>query len=147
MAASGFGYSSDSEGMGTIADINVTPLVDVVLVLLIIMMVAAPMIVNNPSIKIEPPKARSGDETAKSSLSLTLAKKKDGTLGYDLFLNGSQINETALRSMVEEEVRKNPEVQAVVAGDKGVSYGDVMHVLDVIKEAGVHKFAMVTDGS
>ena len=55
----------DDDGGGMIADINVTPLVDITLVLLIIMMVAAPMIANNPSIKVELPKAASGDETQK----------------------------------------------------------------------------------
>ena len=145
--ASSFGYSSEHDKMGTISDINVTPLVDVVLVLLIIMMVAAPLIANSPSIKIEPPKAKSGDNTQKSSLSLTLAKKKDGVMGYNLFMNGKLIDEISLREQVEALLRQDPELQAVVAGDKGIAYGDVMHILDVIKEAGVRRFAMVTDGT
>ena len=64
----------DGGGSGMIADINVTPLVDITLVLLIIMMVAAPVIANNPSIKVELPKAASADETLKSTLSFTLTK-------------------------------------------------------------------------
>jgi biopolymer transport protein ExbD len=80
MAGTGPSGFDDDEGGGTISEINVTPLVDITLVLLIIMMVAAPLIVNNPSIKVELPKAASGDETQKSNISLTL--RKDGTLYY-----------------------------------------------------------------
>src|SRR5262249_31851499 len=64
------GYDDEEGGGAVIGDINVTPLVDITLVLLIIMMVAAPLIVNNPSIKVELPKAANGDETQKSTISL-----------------------------------------------------------------------------
>ncbi len=83
MAGTGASYEDDDGGGvgGAITDINVTPLVDITLVLLIIMMVAAPLIVNNPSIKVELPKASTGDETQKSTISLTL--RKDGVLYYN----------------------------------------------------------------
>ena len=137
----------DDDGGGMIADINVTPLVDITLVLLIIMMVAAPMIANNPSIKVELPKAASGDETQKTTLSLTLTKKASGEGGYDLFLNGEKVDESKAKAQVSELVGKNKDIQAVIAGDKGIAYGDVMHIVDVVKALGVHKFAMATDGS
>ena len=130
-----------------IADINVTPLVDITLVLLIIMMVAAPMIANNPSIKVELPKAASGDETQKTTLSLTLTKKASGEGGYDLFLNGEKVDESKAKAQVSELVGKNKDIQAVIAGDKGIAYGDVMHIVDLVKTLGVTKFAMATDGS
>ena len=137
----------DDDGGGMIADINVTPLVDITLVLLIIMMVAAPMIANNPSIKVELPKAASGDETQKTTLSLTLTKKASGEGGYDLFLNGEKVDESKAKAQVSELVGKNKDIQAVIAGDKGIAYGDVMHIVDVVKTLGVTKFAMATDGS
>ncbi len=139
--------SGDDDGGGMIADINVTPLVDITLVLLIIMMVAAPMIANNPSIKVELPKAASGDETQKTTLSLTLTKKPNGEGGYDLFLNGEKVDETKARAQITDIVTKNKDIQAVIAGDKGIAYGDVMHIVDLVKTLGVTKFAMATDGT
>jgi len=130
-----------------ITGINVTPLVDITLVLLIIMMVAAPIIANNPSIKVELPKAATGDETQKTTLSLTLAKKPSGEGGYDLFLNGEKTDETQARGKISDLVGKNRDIQAVIAGDKGIAYGDVMHIVDLVKALGVTKFAMATDGT
>jgi biopolymer transport protein ExbD len=144
-APSGFG--DDEAGGGMIADINVTPLVDITLVLLIIMMVAAPVIANNPSIKVELPKAASGDETQKTTLSLTLTKRPNGAAGYDLFLNGDKVDEPKATQVITNLVSQKKDIQAVIAGDKGIAYGEVMHIVDLVKTLGVTKFAMATDGS
>jgi len=141
------GFSDDDAGGGMISDINVTPLVDITLVLLIIMMVAAPIIANNPSIKVELPKAQSGDETQKSTLSFTLTKKSDGSAGYDLYLNGEKVDEPKAQRVVTDLIQQKKDIQAVIAGDKGIAYGDVMHIVDLVKTLGVTKFAMATDGS
>ncbi|MCS6914643.1 MAG: biopolymer transporter ExbD [Myxococcales bacterium] len=140
-------YTDEEAGSGMIADINVTPLVDITLVLLIIMMVAAPVIANNPSIKVELPKAATGDETPKSTLSFTLARPEGGGGGFVLYLNGERVDEEKARAVVRDVVAKHREVQAVIAADRGIAYGDVMHIVDVVKALGVHKFAMATDGT
>ncbi|HPH25876.1 MAG TPA: biopolymer transporter ExbD [Pseudomonadota bacterium] len=147
MAGGSSGGFGDDDGPGMIADINVTPLVDITLVLLIIMMVAAPIIANNPSIKVELPKAASSDETQKSTLSLTLSKKQGGQAGFDLYVNGDKMDETKARGIISDLVGKNKDIQAVIAGDKGIAYGDVMHIVDLVKVLGVTKFAMATDGT
>lgn len=149
MAAAGLGGFSDEEGGGLIADINVTPLVDITLVLLIIMMVAAPIIANNPSIKVDLPKAASGDETQKTTLSITLTKVKlaDGNFGHELYFNGEKIDEGRLTSQLTELVKQKTDIQAVIASDRGVPYGDVMHILDLVKTLGITKFALATDGT
>ena len=147
MAGSTPSSSGDDEGGGMIADINVTPLVDITLVLLIIMMVAAPIIANNPSIKVELPKAANADETQKTTLSLTLAKKAAGQPGFDLYLNGDKMDEGRAKGVITDLVGKNKDIQAVIAGDKGIAYGDVMHIVDLVKSLGVTKFAMATDGT
>lgn len=144
-AASGGGFSDDEGGAGLIADINVTPLVDVTLVLLIIMMVAAPIIANNPSIKVELPKAASADETQKSTLSITMSKKQNGAAGFDMALNGTTMDEARARTEITRLVGENKDIQAVISADKGIAYGDVMHIVDVVKTLGVTKFAMVTE--
>jgi biopolymer transport protein ExbD len=136
------GYDDDDGGGGAvIGDINVTPLVDITLVLLIIMMVAAPLIVNNPSIKVELPKASNGDETQKSTISLTL--RKDGQLYY----NEDPVTEEDVKKRIADEFARNKEVQAIVAGDRGVPYGSVMHLIDLVKSLGVTKFALNIDAS
>ena len=141
--SSGNAFGGGDEPGGMIVDINVTPLVDITLVLLIIFMVTAPMIVNNPSIKVELPKAASGDETLKSTLALTLQREAAG--GYTLYANGEKTDETKVREMIPSMLQKNKDLQAIIAADKGISYGDVVHVVDLVKTLGVHKFALNTD--
>ena len=143
-ASSGLG--DDDAGGGMISDINVTPLVDITLVLLIIMMVAAPVIANNPSIKVELPKAATSDETQKSTLSITLSKAEGGQAGFQLFMNGDKMDEARARDCIKDLVGQNCEIQAVIAADKGIVYGDVMHIVDLVKALGVVKFAMATEG-
>jgi biopolymer transport protein ExbD len=136
-------YDDDEGGPGAIADINVTPLVDITLVLLIIFMVTAPMIVNNPSIKVELPKAATGDETLKSTLALTLQREPAG--GYALYANGEKTDEEKVKVLIPDMLSKNKDLQAIIAADKGIAYGDVVHIVDLVKTLGVHKFALNTD--
>lgn len=126
-----------------ISDINVTPLVDVTLVLLIIMMVAAPILANTPSIKVDLPRAATGDETQKSTLALTLSSQPAG--GYALFANGEPTTDAALRTRLPALVKQSPELQVIIAADQRIAYGDVVHIVDLVKALGVHKFALNTD--
>jgi biopolymer transport protein ExbD len=135
--------ATDREESGMFASINVTPLVDITLVLLIIFMVAAPLIVANPSIKVALPRAATGDDTPKSTLALTMARQPAG--GYKLFTNGHETDEGAMRAVVAGLVKGQPELQAVIAADRGIAYGDVMHVVDVVKALGVSRFALNTE--
>ena len=134
------GTSPADEG---ITGINVTPLVDITLVLLIVFMGTAPMIVNNPSIKVELPKAATGDETNKSTLSLTLQREAAG--GYSLYANGEKTDEDKVKLLIPDMLTKNKDLQAIIAADKGIAYGDVVHIVDLVKSLGVHKFALNTD--
>ena len=129
---------------GPIASINVTPMVDLTLVLLIIFMVAAPLIVNVPSIKVNLPKAATADETQRSPLALTM--QSDPASGrHRIFANGQPTDEAGVRGLIPGLVAKDPELQAVVSADRGIDYGDVMHLVDVIKSLGVNKFALSTE--
>jgi biopolymer transport protein TolR len=136
-------YDDEEGGQSAITDINVTPLVDVTLVLLIIFMVTAPMIANNPSIKVELPKAATGDETLKSTLALTLSRDAAGNVL--LYANGEKTTEDAVKAMIPDMLSKNKDLQAIIAADRGISYGDVVHIVDLVKSLGVHKFALNTD--
>jgi biopolymer transport protein ExbD len=126
---------SDDDSDRRIVDINVTPLVDITLVLLIIFMVTTTYIVN-PTIKVDLPKAASGSEQMKTTLALTLSK--DG----GLYLNGEKTDEAAVTRYIGGELPKNPELQAIIAADKIVPHGNVVRVIDIVKRAGVRKFAI-----
>jgi biopolymer transport protein TolR len=142
MAASG-GRDDGGDCGGMFASINVTPLVDITLVLLVIFMVAAPLIVASPSIKVALPKAATADESQKTTLALTMERREPA--GYKLYTNGQATDEGAMRTVVATLVKREPDVQATIAADRGIAYGDVMHVVDVIKALGVSRFALNTE--
>jgi biopolymer transport protein TolR len=131
-------FNGDDDGPQMISGINVTPLVDITLVLLIIFMVTATYIANG-GIKIDLPKAASGTEQTKSTLALTLTK--DGTL----FLNGEKASDAAVVKFIGETLPRTPDLQAIIAADRVVSHGDVVHVIDLVKRAGVRRFAINVD--
>jgi biopolymer transport protein ExbD len=128
-------FDSDDEGGRMITDINVTPLVDIVLVLLIIFMVTTTYIVN-PSIKVDLPKAASGSDQTRTNLALVLTK--DGTL----YLNGERSDDGGVTRFIAAELPKNADLQAIIAADKVVPHGNVVHLIDLVKRAGVRKFAI-----
>lgn len=122
----------------SISEINVVPLVDIILVVLIIFMVTAPMFLK-PTINVNLPKAASGESTSPSQLSISMGA--DGKV----FLNGAISTEEAIREKALEQVKKNSEVQAIISADKDVPHGRVVSVIDVVKGAGVKKFAISID--
>lgn len=124
-----------SDDDGPISEINVVPLVDIILVVLIIFMVTAPMIMK-PSLNVNLPKSSSGDQTTPSKLSLSLTA--DGKIS----LNGLVVDENEVRQKAQEEVTKNPDVQAVISADKDVIHGKVVGLMDIVKSVGVKKFAI-----
>ena len=119
----------------TIAAINVTPLVDVVLVLLVILMVASTYIVAQ-TLKVQLPRAHSTDGTADKPTKVEILK--DGKLRW----NEEPIVESALEEKLKAAVAADPEMSLVVSADKEVMHGNVVHVLDMAKIAGVVKFAI-----
>jgi biopolymer transport protein ExbD len=136
---------SDGDDSEIISDINVTPFVDVMLVLLVIFMVAAPIMLNQPSIKVELPKAAAADETKRSPLALTLERTPPGDV--QLYVNGEKSDETRLREVVASLVAKDKELQAIISADQGIAYRDVVRVVGIVKALGVRKFALNTDVS
>lgn len=121
-----------------ITDINIVPLVDIVLVVLIIFMVTATYIVK-PAIKIDLPDATTGENVEPTSLGISVAA--DGRL----LLDGEEISERALKARVAEEFAKDKNVVCLISGDKEARHGDVTHIIDVVKALGVTKFAINID--
>lgn len=122
-----------------IVDINITPFVDIVLVVLIIFMVATKYIDQPPSIKVDLPDAASGEKTESSSLGLTLTS--DGKL----FLDGVETTEGDLRTFIRAERARVDEVVCLIAADKDVEHGRVIWLIDLVKTEGVAKFAINID--
>lgn len=134
------GMKAGGDHDDSISDINVIPLVDIILVVLIIFMVTAPMIMK-PSINVNLPKAVSGDASTPSQLSISIAQ------GGVLNLNGNKATEDDISAKAQQEVGKNAEIQAIIAADKDVPHGTVVHIIDVVKSAGVKKFAISIEKS
>ena len=123
---------------GIITDINVTPLVDIMLVLLIIFMLTANLIAKQ-AIEVELPRATQSSALNPTTLAVTLTH--DGSL----YLNGKATPPAELREAVRASVARDPRTQAIIAGDKAVSHGRVVWVLDVVKSLGVASFAIQID--
>lgn len=130
-------FKSDSNDE-VMAEINIVPLVDVILVVLIIFMVTAPMIMK-PSISVNLPKAGSGNATAPSKLNILIGS--DGRLTLD----GKVADDQQIQAAAAAESKSNPDIQAIIAADKDVPHGRVVAVLDLVKAAGVKKFAISID--
>ena len=125
---------------GGIVGINVTPMVDVVLVLLVIMMVSATYIVSQ-SLKVELPKTASSDEAVSSLAAVTITK--EGKLYY----NGEPIEDADLAAKLRSAKANGAEVNLVVTADEAVPHGKVVHVIDVAKVEGISKFAIQVERS
>lgn len=117
-----------------IVGINVTPLVDVTLVLLIIMMVSATYIVSQ-SLKVELPKSATSDESVARTHAVTITK--EGTLRW----NDNDVTE---EQYIEElkAAKATGEITLVVSGDTGALHGNVVHAIDLAKLQGIAKFAI-----
>ena len=132
---------SNDEG---ITDINVTPLVDIMLVLLIIFMLTSETVsrkVKKPTIDVDLPTAASGQDKPGEPLAVVIAK--DGKL----YLNGKIIGELALREAVKVRVASQPKgkkAEAVVSADKRVSHGAVVRVIDTMRVLGVENVSINT---
>lgn len=134
---------SYQDGGGAISEINVTPLVDVVLVLLVIFMITAPLIAAQ-GIVVDSPKASTGVPVTST---LNLAITDEGTLLVSSDKGERHFAADSRRSalgLLKEFHNEHPDSKAVIAGDKDISHGAVMEVIDMVREAGIEKFALRT---
>ena len=129
--AGGAQQEADEEIVG----INVTPLVDVVLVLLIIFMVTANFIVKE-TVEVDLPKAANGGETVQGLVNVVLDK------AGQLYFDGTPVTETELQQRAAEQLKKDPETRAIISADQSLPYGQVMHLIDVVKGQGIARFAL-----
>jgi len=131
------------------AEINVVPYIDVMLVLLVIFMITAPLL--NLGVEVELPKADAEPlDTQQSQEPLVLTVMQNG----DLYLNAGgdlagttsgMIDEESLVTTVSAIVRRNPEIQVLVGGDERVDYGRIYNAMVLLQKAGVLKVGLMSD--
>ena len=134
------GTVSQGRGRSPIVGINVTPMVDVVHVLLVIMMVSATYIVAQ-SLKVELPKTATSDDAPAETATVTLTKA--GKLLY----NDVEVVEDAFVAQLRAAHDKNENLSLVISADQDVSHGAVVHLIDLAKFVGVTKFAIHVERS
>ncbi len=123
------------EDEGPISDINIIPFVDIVLVLLIIFMVTSTTIVK-AALKVDLPQAASAGESVQTTLNIVFTPEGE------LFLDGSEVTRSELAGAVSDAAARNPKTQAVISADKTNPYGDVVGLIDLVKQNGVQTFAL-----
>jgi biopolymer transport protein ExbD len=129
----------NDSGNEIISDINVTPFVDVSLVLLIIFMVTATYIIAQ-SIPVDLPEAATGENVV-TTLAITM------TENGDVYLDGVKTDKATLSRTVSQAHSKNAELRVVIAADKRVTHGAVVSVIDLVRNLGVSKFAINIDSN
>jgi biopolymer transport protein ExbD len=127
-------------GRAPIVGINVTPMVDVVLVLLVIMMVSATYIVAQ-SLKVELPKTATSDESVPQIAKVTLTRDKK------TLFDEQEVTEPELVAKLRAAHASNAETSLVLSADQDVTHGTVVHVIDLAKVEGIVKFAIHVERS
>lgn len=127
-----------NSGKRFMSEINVTPLVDVMLVLLIIFMVTAPMMIQGVDVNL-PQTTAKNIKTKEDPLVLTVNKKRE------VFLENRKVSLDELEKKVESVFKYRREKEVLLKADKEVPYGFVIKVMASIKNAGIEKLGMITE--
>jgi biopolymer transport protein ExbD len=121
------------------SDINVTPLVDVVLVLLIIFMVVTPML--QKGVPVELPVTNNPDKKPDSENQSIVSVKADATI----YIEQNWVPKTELVTQLKEMHDRNPSKEILIKGDSRLMYKDIKKVMDMINEAGFENVGLITD--
>lgn len=127
-------FKFDSDQDDGINDINITPFVDVVLVLLVIFMVTAPIMVKE-SLNINLPKSGSSDNSPPARLGISINSNGQ------ILINGTLVDSSGLEVEAITALADNPNVQALISADKEAKHGAIIKVIDTIKKVGIENFA------
>jgi biopolymer transport protein ExbD len=123
-----------------IAEINITPFTDVVLVLLVIFMIIAPMLMQ-PSIKVNLPKTQTSDSEDTSNIEVLISKN-----GY-VYVQGKQIRDSNVTDVMRILISSHPDKTVIIKGDRKVRYDYIIQFVDRAKKAGITKFALAVDNN
>lgn len=121
------------------AEINIVPLVDVILVLLIIFM-ATTAFVKETGLKMKLPAAQSGQSAKVTESDLTIALAQNGAMTLD----GQPTNEKALAAVLKARVRQNPQANVVIKGDQKIEYARIVRIMDLARQSGLKSVGLGT---
>jgi biopolymer transport protein ExbD len=124
---------------GAMSEINVTPMADIMIVLLIIFMVITPMLQKGVDVVL--PKAGNTKERKDEPKTIRVAVKKDLTI----FLNDVRIDRAELTTQVKERLEDMGDKVVYLKGDEGLEYSEVMKVMDLCREAGIEEVALIAE--
>ena len=133
-----FGGFSDQRASRPVAEINMIPLIDVMLVLLIIFMVTAPLLTH--AIKVELPRASTEADSARQD-SIQLSIDREGTV----YWNGEVVTETAWRARMKQGAKLDPQPELHIHADGDIAYRRVVAVMSDAAKAGLTRIGFVTD--
>ena len=133
-----FGRLERTEGAQPMSEINVTPMVDVMLVLLVIFILTAPLLAS--SIKLDLPKTDAA-KPVNAPQFVTLVVDKTG----QVFLNDQPLSPDQLKSRLAQTAGQNPDTELQLRADEAVPYGKVVEVMGVAQKAGLNRIGFVAD--
>ncbi|MBW2701124.1 MAG: biopolymer transporter ExbD [Deltaproteobacteria bacterium] len=128
---------------GLNSDINVTPLVDVMLVLLIIFMVVTPMLQRGKAVML--PQTAKPEKQSDEGNDLIVSVEYLGRGGMNLYLGQDLVDENTLRTRLLDELRKDPAQEIYLKGDQRLTYGTVRKVMEICHEAGFQQVKLATE--
>ena len=133
------GMDDDEEIVG----INVTPLVDIILVLLVIFMVTTTTIQSTEGLEVDKPDASEGKTLDEVPVSILMTCHKDGRIMVD----GKEIKggDEEIEGKIKAKVEQNPDLQAIISCDEESSVGTMVHLIDLLKQNKVRKYAIATE--
>jgi len=133
-----FGRLERSTGPRPMSDINMTPLIDVMLVLLVIFMIAAPLMTS--SLKLDLPSAEGG-QASEAAAFVAVAINPAG----QLYVGDEPLSDEAFRTRIRSAARGNPQMEVQLRADRSVPYGRVAQVIDFVQQAGLSRIGFVTE--
>ena len=133
-----FGRLERTTGPQPMSDINMTPLIDVMLVLLVIFMITAPLMTS--ALKLDLPKSDAA-QPAEAPQFISVALDPQGKL----YFGDEALEAPAFAARVAEAARRNPKTEVQLRADRGVPYGRVAEVIGVVQKAGLNRIGFVTE--
>ena len=132
-----FGRLERTQGAQPMSDINMTPLIDVMLVLLVIFIITAPLLVN--AVKVDLPQAQASAMHAPKFVALTIDKTGQ------VFVNDQPQTADTLAQTLQKAAQANPDTEVQMRADTTVPYGRVVEVMGAVQKAGLNRIGFVAD--
>jgi biopolymer transport protein TolR len=135
----GFGPNKKKVRHRGFSEINVTPFVDVMLVLLVVFMVTAPMM--NVGVPVDLPKTNATQQANDQMEALVVSMNVDGKI----FIGENEVNVQDLTAQLKMMTIHNPEAKIYVRGDQQLPYGRIMELMGIISQSGLHKVSLMAE--